>query len=247
MIKGVILAGGTGSRLFPLTKACNKNLLPVGNEPMLYLPIKKMTEVGIFNICIVTSADAIAAVTKCLGSGIEIDSRLRLQYVIQDAPGGIAQAVGLARNFVGDNPFIVILGDNVFDESLLPVAEHFNKHPSKAMVYTYEVPDPKRFGVVQYDATGDTVEKIVEKPQVPPSNEIVTGVYAYPHIDKAGMSAFDYIEKLVPSARGELEITDLNNCYIPHSLRTHRMSGTWIDCGTMESLKVANLWAWSKV
>ena len=241
MLKGLILAGGTGSRLFPLTKACNKNLLPVGNEPMLYLPIKKMTEIGIFNICIVTSADAIAAVTRCLGSGAEIDPRLRLQYVIQDTPNGIAAAVGLARDFVGDNPFVVILGDNVFDESLFPVVEHFKKYPEKAMVYTYEVSDPERFGVVQYDATGDMVEKIVEKPRIPPSNQIVTGVYAYPR-----MSAFDHIDTLVPSARGELEITDLNNCYIPYSLRTHQMTGTWIDCGTMASLKAANLWAWSK-
>lgn len=228
-MKGIILAGGTGSRLYPLTKVTNKHLLPIGSKPMIYYPIQKLTDAGIEEILIVTGTEHMGDVVNLLGSGKDFDCRFT--YKVQDEAGGIAQALGLAENFVGDDCMTVILGDNIFQTSLDKALESY---PGKgAQILLKEVDDPERFGVAEVE--GDKIVGIEEKPDHPKSSLAVTGVYMY------DAEVFDYIRELEPSERGELEITDVNNRYIDQdSMRFSIMEGWWTDAGTPASYKRAN-------
>lgn len=226
-LKGVILAGGTASRLFPLTKVTNKHLLPVGSKPMIYHAIDKLVGSGIEDILIVTGLDHVGNVVNLLGSGK--DFNCRFTYKVQDEPGGIAQALGLAENFAAGSPVVVILGDNIFQESLKPHAAAFLSQGGGAKILLKEVDDPKRFGVAEID--GDKLISIEEKPDSPKSNFAVTGIYFYDG------RVYDIIHTLKPSGRGELEITDVNNEYIRKGEMTCApMKGWWSDAGTFDSL-----------
>jgi glucose-1-phosphate thymidylyltransferase len=227
-MKGIILAGGTGSRLFPLTKVTNKHLLPVGRLPMIYHPIKKLTEAGIEEILIVTGVEHMGDIVTLLGSGKEF--KCRFTYKVQDEAGGIAQALGLAENFAGDDKLVVILGDNIFQDSLQPFIKKFVAQKAGAQILVKEVADPHRFGVVEMKA--GKVLSIEEKPKKPKSNYAVTGIYFYDD------QVFNVIRKLKPSGRGELEITDVNNAYLEKGLLTYdAFKGWWSDAGTFESLE----------
>lgn len=223
------MAGGTGSRLYPLTKVTNKHLLPVGDKPMIYHPIEKLIEVGIDEILIVTGTEHMGAVVNLLGSGKDFDCRFT--YKVQDEAGGIAQALGLAENFAGNEPVLVILGDNIFETSL---KEAVKDYPGKgAQILIQDVPDPKRYGVAEID--GDKVISIEEKPEEPKSSYAVTGIYFY------DPSVFECIKTLKPSGRGELEITDVNNYYIQKGeMKSSVLKGWWTDAGTPESYQIAN-------
>lgn len=228
-MKGIILAGGTGSRLYPLTKVTNKHLLPVGEKPMIYHPIEKLTEVGIEEILIVTGTEHMGDVVNLLGSGK--DFNCRFTYKVQDVAGGIAQALGLAENFAGNDPVIVILGDNIFENSLKTAVKNYDG--SGAQILIQEVEDPERYGVAELD--GDKVISIDEKPQEPKSNFAVTGIYFY------DAKVFECIKTLKPSGRGELEITDVNNFYITQGqMKSSVLEGWWTDAGTPDSYKHAN-------
>ncbi|NMC00548.1 MAG: NTP transferase domain-containing protein [Thermoanaerobaculaceae bacterium] len=232
-MKGVILAGGTGSRLYPLTKVTNKHLLPVGKKPMIYYPVEKFTEIGIEEILIVTGTEHMGDVVSLLGSGREFNCRFT--YKVQDEAGGIAQALLLAENFAGGDSVSVILGDNIFEDSLKMMAENFIKNQKEkgARIALKKVGDPQRFGVATLK--GDKVVKIVEKPKEPESDYAVTGIYFY------DATVYEIIKKQKPSGRGELEITDVNNAYIERNeLQYDFLSGWWTDAGTFESLKTAN-------
>ncbi len=230
-MKGVILAGGTGSRLFPLTKVTNKHLLPVGREPMVYHPVKKLIEAGIDEICIVTGVEHMGDVVNLLGSGK--DFGCRFTYKVQDEAGGIAQALGLARNFAGSDLLCVILGDNIFQDSIAPYAKAFARQERGARLLLKQVHDPQRYGVAEVE--GSRVVRIVEKPKKPKSDLAVVGVYFY------DPQVFDIIATLRPSGRGELEITDVNNHYLgAGTLQSDRLKGWWTDAGTFESLASAN-------
>lgn len=228
-MKGVILAGGTGSRLFPLTKVTNKHLLPVGDKPMIYHPIEKLTGVGIQEILIVTGTDHMGDVVNLLGSGK--DFGCRFTYKVQDEAGGIAQALGLAENFAGTEPVVVILGDNIFEASLDDAMKNYDD--SGAQILIKEVPDPKRYGVAEMD--GDKILSIEEKPEKPKSSFAVTGIYFF------DAKVYEYIKKLKPSGRGELEITDVNNFYIQNGeMKYSVLKGWWTDAGTPDSYQIAN-------
>ncbi len=230
-MKGVVLAGGTGSRLFPLTKVTNKHLLPVGREPMIFHPVRKLTDAGIDEILIVTGVDHMGDVVNLLGSGKEYGCRFT--YKVQDEAGGIAQALGLAENFAGGVPVCVILGDNVFEQPIGASVSAFERQRRGARVVLKRVPDPSRFGVAEVD--GDRIVRIVEKPRSPRSDLAVTGIYFY------DAHVFDTIRTLRPSARGELEITDVNNHYLnAGELQYDVLEGWWTDAGTFESLLRAN-------
>lgn len=230
-LKGVILAGGTGSRLMPLTKVTNKHLLPVGKKPMIYYPVEKFTSIGVKEILIVTGVDHMGDVVTLLGSGK--DFGCRFTYKVQDEAGGIAQALGLAENFSNDGSIGVILGDNIFQTSLKEYAEQFIAQKKGSKVLLKEVPDPHRFGVAE--VRGDKVVNIEEKPKKPKSNYAVTGIYFY------DSEVFNIIKTLKPSGRGELEITDVNNHYISKGRMTYNtLDGWWSDAGTFESLNKVN-------
>ena len=231
-VKGVVLAGGTGSRLFPLTKVTNKHLLPVGRKPMIYHPVEKLTAAGIKEILIVTGTEHMGAVVSLLGSGK--DFGCRFTYKVQDEAGGIAQALGLAENFVGADRMCVILGDNIFADSIDTAVRRFaDAPPGTAYILIKEVSDPARFGVVELD--GERIVRIVEKPKQPPSNFIVTGIYMY------GPEVFSIIRTLTPSWRGELEITDVNQHYVEQGQMHYEvLEGWWTDAGTFESMKHAS-------
>lgn len=223
-MKGVILAGGTGSRLLPLTKVTNKHLLPIYNKPMIYYPLETLIQAGITEILIVSGPGHAGHFLNLLGSGKEFGVRIR--YEIQDEAGGIAQALGLAERFADDEPVAVILGDNIFEDNFKPAVANFQEG---AMIFLKEVPDPQRFGVAELH--GNKVMGIEEKPKHPKSSYCVTGLYVY------DQKVFSVIKTLQPSARGELEITDVNNWYIHHStMIAHLVSGFWSDAGTFESL-----------
>lgn len=229
MLKGVILAGGTGSRLYPLTKVTNKHLLPVGNKPMIFHPIEKLTGLGIQDILIVTGTEHMGDVVNLLGSGAEYNCRFT--YKVQDQAGGIAQALGLAENFAGKDPIVVILGDNIFEDDLTTAARTYTGNG--AMILLKQVPDPQRYGVALLD--GDKVIEIQEKPENPPTSFAVTGVYFY------DSRVFSAIRDLKPSKRGELEITDVNNYYIrQNQMSSALLEGWWTDAGTPESYRLAN-------
>jgi glucose-1-phosphate thymidylyltransferase len=230
-MKGIVLAGGTGSRLFPLTKVTNKHLLPVGREPMIYHPVKKLTAAGIDEILIVTGVEHMGDVVTLLGSGK--DFGCRFTYKVQDEAGGIAQALGLAENFAGTSPVCVILGDNVFQDEIAPFVRAFQKQKKGARVVLKAVHDPQRYGVAE--VRGGKIVGIQEKPKVPRSDLAVTGLYFY----DAGV--YRFVRGLKPSARGELEITDVNNAYLRRGeLRYDVFDGWWTDAGTFDSLIHAN-------
>ncbi|REK66501.1 MAG: hypothetical protein C6P35_07480 [Cohnella sp.] len=230
-MKGIILAGGTGSRLYPLTKITNKHLLPVGKYPMIFHAVAKLKEADIKDILIVTGKEHMGDVVNLLGSGREMG--VTFTYKVQDEAGGIAQALGLAEQFVGGDSMVVILGDNVFSDSIAPYVESFRKQGKGAKILIQEVPDPKRYGVPELD--GDRIVSIEEKPQEPKSNYAVTGIYMF------DARVFDIIRTLKPSARGELEITDVNNAYIAaNELKYDILKGWWTDAGTHASLARAN-------
>ena len=230
-MKGIILAGGTGSRLFPLTKVTNKHLLPVGREPMIFHPVKKLTEAGIDEILIVTGVDHMGDVVNLLGSGK--DFGCRFTYKVQDEAGGIAQALGLAENFVGKDLSCVILGDNIFADPITPFVRAFQEQGRGARLLLKQVHDPQRYGVAEVE-NGDKVVRIVEKPKEPTSDLAVVGVYFY------DAEVFNVVRTLKPSGRGELEITDVNNHYLRSgTLHFDRLPGWWTDAGTFESLSLA--------
>lgn len=228
-MKGIVLAGGTGSRLYPLTKVTNKHLLPVGNRPMIYYPIEKLTGAGIEEILIVTGTEHMGDVVNLLGSGK--DFGCRFTYKVQDEAGGIAQALGLAENFCGSEPMTVILGDNIFETGLSKALANYDG--SGAQILIKQVEDPERFGVAELE--GDRIIGIEEKPDRPKSEFAVTGIYMY------DAQVFDLIRNLEPSDRGELEITDVNNHYIENgAMKYSILDGWWTDAGTPESYKIAN-------
>ena len=230
-MKGVILAGGTGSRLFPLTKVTNKHLLPVGREPMIFHPVRKLIEAGIDEILVVTGVEHMGDVITLLGSGK--DFACRFTYKVQDEAGGIAQALGLAESFAGRDLLCVILGDNVFQDPVTTFVRAFREQGRGARLLLKQVRDPQRYGVAEVE--GSRVVRIVEKPKKPRSDLAVVGVYFY------DSEVFAIIRTLKPSARGELEITDVNNQYLrAGTLQCDRLSGWWTDAGTFDSLHVAN-------
>jgi glucose-1-phosphate thymidylyltransferase len=237
-MKGIILAGGTGSRLFPLTKVTNKHLLPVARKPMIYHPIEKLLEAGVQDILIVTGVEHMGDVVSLLGSGK--DFNCKFTYKVQDEAGGIAQALSLAEDFTGKDRVVVILGDNVFEDSLSSFAETFQKQKGGARVLIKEVSDPERFGVVEIDK--GKVVSIEEKPKKPKSNYVITGIYFYDHY------VFEVIRGLKPSARGEYEISDVNRAYMKKGKLTYDiLSGWWTDAGTFESLERAALLSEGKI
>jgi glucose-1-phosphate thymidylyltransferase len=230
-LKGVVLAGGTGSRLMPLTKVTNKHLLPVGQKPMIFYPIEKLTSIGIEEILIVTGVDHMGDVVNLLGSGK--DFRCRFTYKVQDQAGGIAQALALAENFADNQPMVVILGDNIFQNSLKNYADKFIAQKNGARILLKQVANPQRFGVAEM--IDGKVVGIQEKPDEPKSDYAVTGIYFYDDL------VFDIIRTLKPSARGEYEITHVNDAYIAkEQLEYDILDGWWTDAGTFESLNRAN-------
>lgn len=227
-MKGVILAGGLGTRLLPMTRVTNKHLLPVYDRPMVYYPIQQMVHAGIKEILIVTGGNSAGDFLKLLRNGHDFGLK-RLNYAYQEGEGGIADALSLAEHFADGEPMVVILGDNIFEESIAAAVEQFETEPTGAMLLLKEVPDPERFGVVRLDA-GRIVE-IVEKPSQPPSSFAVTGCYFY------DSTVFDVIRDIEPSGRGELEITDVNSEYMRRGALRHRiLRGWWTDAGTIPSL-----------
>ncbi len=230
-MKGVILAGGTGSRLFPLTKVTNKHLLPVGKKPMILHPVEKMVRADVRDIVIVTGIEHMGDVVNLLGSGK--DYGCRFTYKVQDEAGGIAQALGLVENAVHKDKIVVILGDNIFTDELTPFAQAFHEQRGGAKILLKKVADPHRFGVAELK--GEQILSIEEKPKQPKSTFAVTGIYFY------DAQVFEVIRTLKPSGRGELEITDVNNDYIRRGVMTSAvLNGRWTDAGTFESWKQAN-------
>src|SRR5687768_4865868 len=233
-MKGVILAGGLGSRLKPLTRITNKHLLPVHNQPMIYYPIRTLINAGIRDIMIVTGGNSAGDFLRLLGNGKEFGLK-HLNYTYQEGEGGIADALSLVEHFVDDQPMCVVLGDNIIERNIRVAADEYRRQGGGAKILLKKVDDPQRFGVPELD--GDRVVRIEEKPSDPKSGYAVTGIYFY----DAGV--FDIIKTLVPSGRGELEITDVNNHYIESGTMTwNELEGWWTDAGTFESLlRASNL------
>ena len=231
-MKGVILAGGLGTRLHPLTKITNKHLLPIYDRPMIYYPLQTLVDAGIDDILLVTGGNNAGDFLKLLGNGKEFGLK-HLNYTYQEGEGGIAEALGLAEYFSEGDSVIVILGDNIIEKSIKTAVDTFKQQGGGAKILLKEVADPQRFGVAELD--GEKVVNIVEKPKQPKSNLIVTGVYMY------DSEVFDIIKTLKPSGRDELEITDVNNRYIRDNKMTFEvLDGWWTDAGTFESLYRAN-------
>ncbi|MEK7407768.1 MAG: sugar phosphate nucleotidyltransferase [Acidobacteriota bacterium] len=233
-MKGVVLAGGTGSRLFPLTKITNKHLLPIYDKPMIFYAIRMLVEAGIRDILIVTGGRNAGDFLRLLGNGKEF-GLAHLNYTYQEGEGGIADALALAEHFADNQKICVVLGDNLIEGSIRPAVEAFLGQPGGARILLKEVPDAERFGVAEID--GDRIVGIEEKPEHPKSNYAVTGIYMYDD------TVFDKIRHLVPSGRGELEITDVNNAYIREGTMAFSfLEGWWTDAGTFDSLlRAANL------
>lgn len=233
-MKGIILAGGRGTRLLPVTKVTNKHLLPVYNKPMIYYPLETLIEAGIKDILIVSGEEHAGHFESLLGDGA--DFGVRLSYAVQSEAGGIAQALALGEDFAAGGGVVVHLGDNIFEKrgQLVAGVKKFEQAETGAMIFLKKVPDPERFGVAE--VTGSRVVRIVEKPKQKPKSDLaVTGFYIY---DK---NIFDIIRALKPSARGELEITDVNNIYIERGqIRYEEVGGEWTDAGTFDSLLRAN-------
>ena len=230
-LRGVILAGGKGTRLGDLTKVTNKHLLPVGPYPMVYHPLKKMTECGIKDVLLVSGTEHMGDFVTLLGSGK--DHNCRLTYRVQDEAGGIAQALGLAEEFSRDAQSLVILGDNIFQDTLVDFTQEAARHLDSAFVAIKKVHDPQRYGVAEMK--DDKILSIEEKPKKPKSDYAVVGIYIYPS------DVFECIKTLQPSHRGELEITDVNNYFLKTGrLRHLTLGGYWTDAGTLDSLADAN-------
>ena len=231
-MKGLILAGGLGKRLEPLTRITNKHLLPVYNKPMIYYPIQTLVNAGIKDIMIVTGGNNAGDFLRLLGNGREFGLK-HINYTYQRGEGGIADALSLAEHFSKGQKIVVVLGDNVIEKSIKKFVTRFEKQPKGARVLIRKVPDPERFGVVEF--RGKKIISIKEKPKNPKTNYIVTGIYMY---DK---KIFDIIRTLKPSGRGELEITDVNNVYLEkNELRYDILDGYWTDCGLPETLYKAS-------
>lgn len=227
-MKGVILAGGLGTRLFPLTKITNKHLLPIYDRPMIYYPLEILVKAGIEDILLVTGGTNAGDFLRLLGNGKAFGLK-HLNYTYQEGEGGIAEALSLAEYHVDRDSVVIILGDNIIEKDIALAVENFRKQGEGAKILLKEVDDPERFGVAELE--GDRVVRIVEKPKVPKSNFVVTGIYMY------DSQVFDIIRTLDPSARGELEITDVNNRYIEQNMMTYEvLDGWWTDAGTFESL-----------
>jgi len=230
-MRGVILAGGKGTRLGELTKVTNKHLLPVGPYPMVYHPLKKLVGAGLSDILLVSGTEHMGDFIELLGSGK--DHACRLTYRVQDEAGGIAQALGLAELFCTGSRACVLLGDNIFEDSLVQMLRDAAARPEWAWIGLKDVHDPGRYGVAELD--GDRVVGIEEKPKEPKSNLAVVGIYIYPP------DVFEVIKTLKPSRRGELEITDVNNYYLREGrMGFSQLAGYWTDAGTLDSLDVAN-------
>lgn len=231
-MKGVILAGGLGKRLYPLTKVTNKHLLPVYDKPMIYYPVETLIRAGIDDIMIVTGGSRAGDFLRLLGNGHDFGLK-HINYTYQEGEGGIADALSLAEHFAGGGKIVVILGDNIIEGSIKNAVMDFEKQKEGAKLFLKEVPDPERFGVVEFE--GDKVINIEEKPKKPKTNYVVIGIYMY------DAAVFDITRTLRPSGRGELEITDVNNAYIERGMVTYEiLDGWWTDAGTFDSLMRAN-------
>ena len=231
-MKGVILAGGLGTRLHPLTKITSKHLLPIYNKPMIYYPIETLINAGIHDILIVTGGNHAGEFLKLISNGKEFGLE-HVNYAYQEGEGGIAEALSLARHFCGDEKIAVVLGDNIIERNIVQAVKDFEQQPTGGKILLKEVPDPQRFGVAELD--GDKVVRIVEKPKKFISNFAVIGIYFY------DSRVFDIIADLAPSDRGELEITDVNNDYLSRGELTYSiLDGWWTDAGTFDSLLRAN-------
>ena len=231
-MKGIILAGGLGTRLYPLTKVTNKHLLPVYDKPMIYYPLQTLINAGIEDILVVTGGNNAGDFLKLLGNGKEFGLR-HINYTYQEGEGGIAEALRLAEFFAAGEKICVVLGDNLIEKNIRKATDAFRRQKGGAKILLKEVSDPHRFGVAEMK--GDRIVSIDEKPKMPKSSYAVIGIYFY---DPA---VFDIIKTLKPSGRGELEITDVNNRYIEKGLMTYDiLEGWWTDAGTFESLYHAN-------
>ncbi len=227
-MKGIVLAGGLGTRLAPLTKITNKHLLPIYDKPMIYYPIRNLVDAGIEDILIVTGGNHAGDFLRLLGNGKEFGLK-HLNYTYQEGEGGIAEALGLAEYFAEEDKIIVILGDNLIEHGIADYVQRYGQQERGAKILLKEVPEPQRFGVAEIE--GDRIVGIEEKPANPKSSYAVTGFYMY------DQQVFEIIKTLKPSNRGELEITDVNNAYIEQGTMTYDiLPGWWTDAGTFESL-----------
>src|SRR3989344_1994296 len=232
-MKGVILAGGRGTRLWPITKVVSKHLLPVGDYPVIFYPIMTLRNAGIKDILVICGSEHTQQYMEVLGSGK--DFGVHFSYTIQREPSGIAQGLSLAKSFADGQPVTLILGDNIFGDNLSSAVKKFSEKNTGGMVVLKQVPDPERFGVASFKKDG-TIKNVVEKPKTPLTDWAVTGFYIYDN------RVFDVIKTLKPSARGEYEITDVNNWYIKEGTMNHfKAKKFWIDAGTFESLHQANI------
>jgi len=230
-MKGIVLAGGLGSRMYPLTKVTNKHLLPVYNEPMIYYPIKTLVNAGIDEILIVTGGNNAGEFLRLLGNGKDFGLK-HLNYTYQEGEGGIAAALSLAEFFADNGKIVVVLGDNIIEKNIRQAVDAFSKQKEGARIMLKEVTDPQRFGVPVFE--GDRIVRIDEKPSHPASEYAVIGIYMYDR------KVFDFIKTLKPSRRGELEITDVNNYYLEEGkLEWDILDGWWTDAGTFDSLQYA--------
>ena len=230
-MKGIILAGGHGSRLFPLTKIFNKSLLPIYDKPMIYYPLQTLKEVGCKEVCIVSGKEHCGQIMNQLGSGSEYD--MDITYRVQEKPGGIAQALGLCKEFAGTDNVFVCLGDNIFEDNFSDLK--LNYFDSWCHIFLKEVTDPERFGVPVFHGTGRHLLKVEEKPEKPLSDYAVTGLYMFNN------EVWNIINTLEPSERGELEVVDLINWYTDRGKTTYsELEGFWSDAGTPDSLVQAN-------
>jgi glucose-1-phosphate thymidylyltransferase len=237
-MKGIILSGGAGTRLRPLTQVTSKQLLPIYNKPMIYYPLEKLLAAGIKEILIIVAPDHCGDYMRVLGSGKAFGKNVRFTYEIQDSPDGLAQAFLIGENFLDDGDNVtLILGDNIFEADLTDAITNFK---GGATIFAKEVPDPERFGVVKFNDQKQA-ELIIEKPKEFVSNFAVTGIYIYDN------RVIEAAKSLKPSERGELEITDLNNWYLNKGeLNVEILDGVWIDAGTFESYYRANEWAYNR-
>jgi len=230
-MKGIIIAGGHGTRLMPLTKVVNKSLLPVWKYPLIYYPLHTLAEAGVKDIMIVSGRGHAGQFLELLGSGAGLG--LKLSYTLQETPGGIAQALGLCEDFADNEKVAVILGDNVYQDSFKTDIQRFKNQDRGAKIFLKKVHDPERFGVPEID--GSRIKRIEEKPGIPKSPYAVTGLYLYDN------RVWNVIKNLKPSARGELEITDVNNFYVQDgTMKFAVVNGWWVDAGTFDSLLRVN-------